>query len=421
MKTIQAATNLLNSTKIIREHSETLNQMTGVRFNVFDLLGHTSHENSHSLFIAELLNPRGSHGQGDDFLKAFLEKIKTSRSNSEGSVQFPFNSENSDTKNAGVITEHHLGPKDLVSGGRVDIFIKMGEQKIFVENKIYAGLQERQLERYLDPEKNAQVLFLTLGDEYNDRSSSEAQSIDPLRKRDRLFYVSYRTEIVTWLERCLEISSSKPTLRETIAQYLSLIKRLTGLGGNRYMNEQLKTMITRDSDNIEAFFELTECRHEMLTSVGERLQEIGRCVADRVEGLEWIESDFIFDKLWASLRFQTIDYKDRKLCIDFQFQKNYQNLRFGVSYTEENKEPQNALSISVSQLFQKEFGECESPSQWWAAIKPMNSPWRNWGSKQYADILSSDPNNQKLGEFGVLLLKELKRVKEVLDGAIEGC
>lgn len=44
------------------------------QFNVFEILKLQSNENrTHSAFIAELLNPHGSHLIGTTFLKLFLE------------------------------------------------------------------------------------------------------------------------------------------------------------------------------------------------------------------------------------------------------------------------------------------------------------------------------------------------------------
>ncbi len=48
----------------------------GADCNVFQLLRmEGSEDDLHSRFIAELLNPRGSHGQGDSFLRFFLETV----------------------------------------------------------------------------------------------------------------------------------------------------------------------------------------------------------------------------------------------------------------------------------------------------------------------------------------------------------
>ena len=48
----------------------------GENFNIFKTLGmQTSEVRLHSAFLAELLNPNGSHGLKDKFLKAFLNDV----------------------------------------------------------------------------------------------------------------------------------------------------------------------------------------------------------------------------------------------------------------------------------------------------------------------------------------------------------
>lgn len=42
--------------KIIAGHAE--------HFSIFDMLGQSSRELTHSAFIAQMLNPRGNHGMG---------------------------------------------------------------------------------------------------------------------------------------------------------------------------------------------------------------------------------------------------------------------------------------------------------------------------------------------------------------------
>ena len=45
----------------------------GYCFNIFNILGLSSNETrTHSAFLAELLNPQGSHGNGDSFLREFI-------------------------------------------------------------------------------------------------------------------------------------------------------------------------------------------------------------------------------------------------------------------------------------------------------------------------------------------------------------
>ena len=68
---------LLRFTKSHRSHTEALARATGEHFNIFQILrvGHLE-VTTHSPILAELLNPKGNHGQGAVFLGRFLEQFE---------------------------------------------------------------------------------------------------------------------------------------------------------------------------------------------------------------------------------------------------------------------------------------------------------------------------------------------------------
>jgi len=59
MNTLQ---NLLNQVTTITKKNAELLDATGGRFNLFRIFGVDHYENTHSAIIAELLNPKGTHG-----------------------------------------------------------------------------------------------------------------------------------------------------------------------------------------------------------------------------------------------------------------------------------------------------------------------------------------------------------------------
>jgi len=62
--------NLLYQVNAITAKYKKVIDLTGENFNIFRILKVESSEvKTHSAFIAELLNPNGSHGQKDTFLK----------------------------------------------------------------------------------------------------------------------------------------------------------------------------------------------------------------------------------------------------------------------------------------------------------------------------------------------------------------
>ena len=105
------------------------------KFNIFKILGIGRREvSTHSPMLGNLLNPKGSHGQGDAFLRLFVSML--------GIADF-------DTASARLELEYYIGRVTEKSGGRIDIVIldKDGNA-IFIENKIGAGDQKKQLQRY---------------------------------------------------------------------------------------------------------------------------------------------------------------------------------------------------------------------------------------------------------------------------------
>ena len=69
--------NLLTQVSSLSEKYDKILKETGEDFNIFKILKMESKEvKTHSAFLSELLNPKGSHGQNDIFLKLFIEVVK---------------------------------------------------------------------------------------------------------------------------------------------------------------------------------------------------------------------------------------------------------------------------------------------------------------------------------------------------------
>ena len=162
----------------------------GEFFNVFNTIGlRTEEVRLHSAFIAELLNPKGSHGLSQRFLQAFLEVI---------GVQDDY----FDHRRCpcGIITERWIGPKTEIEGGQIDIIIEDGKHAIIIENKIYAGDQTNQMLRYNNYGRKKfpdgyKLVYLTLDGHEPDKCSLGNAKFD-------YDTISYENEISKWLEKC---------------------------------------------------------------------------------------------------------------------------------------------------------------------------------------------------------------------------
>lgn len=210
---------LLKEVRQLQKHQKKINIIKGETFNIFSILGVETKENkTHSNFIAELLNPKGTHYFGTLFLEAFLKQIKYKG--------------NLDITTAKVVKEFNIGKRKIISGGRIDILIKDNfNNLISIENKIYAVDQDNQIIRYANYKKDKNdVYYLTLyGVDASETSvihEDENQTI-VLESGIDYFTLSYANNILEWLQQCQQIAVDIPQLRESIKQYILLIKRLT--------------------------------------------------------------------------------------------------------------------------------------------------------------------------------------------------
>lgn len=214
----------------------------GENFNIFNVLGLTSDETrTHSAFIAELLDPNGSHGLGNQFLQSFVDTIDCLKS------------WNFDTKSAKVHKELSIGGKneDCSEGGRIDIAVESNGKAIIIENKIYAGDQEKQLVRYYNYgitncSNGFRLLYLTL----NGDDASE-YSREKLVVNEDYYTVAYNHEIYDWLQRCIEFSARHSLVRETLIQYQNLINQLTMNSMDKNSQEELLKLMS-DPKNIDS-------------------------------------------------------------------------------------------------------------------------------------------------------------------------
>ncbi|SNR50933.1 PD-(D/E)XK nuclease superfamily protein [Lutibacter agarilyticus] len=253
--TCKKLTSLLSTTKRIVKHNKELTIAKGEHFNLFSVLDIETKENkTHSAFLTELLNPDGSHQMGDVFLKLFLEILVPVVTNDNEEDKTTLKISQFNTSNPFVKAEYSIGKINLyekegedvsmAKGGRIDIYLKdINNTIICIENKIHAGDQPKQIQRYYNHNTSKNTVFhLTLkGGDPSKESKLELSS------GEDFYNISYREHIVQWLELCLKEVSNFTYLREAINQYILLIKKLTHTMNKEQEKELLEIMMA----NIE--------------------------------------------------------------------------------------------------------------------------------------------------------------------------
>ncbi|NME36671.1 MULTISPECIES: PD-(D/E)XK nuclease family protein [Fusobacterium] len=223
-------------------------------FNIFSILRDEWDEvNLHSRFIGELFRNKN---YGNKFIEIFLEKIEV---------------EIQDIENIEIFTEY-----SVAQNGRIDILIKFIDKNkdkkvLIVENKIYAGDQEEQLKRYYNAMKKEgykneeiEIIYLTLNGDEPSKDSTKGLS-DEIKNKIKI--ISYKNEIIDWIEDCIKEVALVPVIRETLFQYENLLKKLTGKGEKNLRNE-LKELVLSNEKYVEAVYSLSD----ILTDIKEELQ-----------------------------------------------------------------------------------------------------------------------------------------------------
>lgn len=215
-------------------------------FNVFSVLRAESDEvNLHSRFLAALLRHRKSRDAPLRNLEDFLRSVV----------------DIGDFRLDGVEIERERHG--------IDILIRnpTSREAVVIENKIWARDQHRQLARYAEQmEKDGYrvrcLLYLTLDGSNPDEGSADGRAVTP---------VSYR-EIIPWLERCQERAYDEPAMRESVAQYIHLIRKLTDTDLKGAYMKALKELIL-ENNNLVLVHDLSEAMFEAKVSLWTKFWE----------------------------------------------------------------------------------------------------------------------------------------------------
>lgn len=281
---------ILKQSDQIITHQRELEEIRGEKFNVFSILSmETKEDATHSAFIGELLDPKGSHMMGAVFLEQFLKAIQ--------------HEANINASSATVIREFYIGKVDFEqrTGGRIDILIKDNSgQTISIENKIYAGDQRFQVERYVNYNKSKnKVYYLTLtGDEPSEISKGDLSSKTDFK------CLSYSNDIIDWLEVCQMQAVSKPVIRESIRQYILLLKKLTHQLPDNEMENKIIKLIS--SSYLPARTLANSIEKAEILAADELLNEIEKLLIDEKDE-NWIVGTDDISKKWNGLNYRRKD------------------------------------------------------------------------------------------------------------------
>lgn len=346
---------LLDQVTALNTHYKKINSLTGENFNIFRILNLESSEvRLHSAFLAALLNPKGSHGQRDTFLKLFIK-------------QFCFKQNAINPATCKVEVEKQTGfiSQDHTEGGRIDIIVsdKSGNH-IIIENKIYAGDQRNQLKRYYNHSPKADLIYLTLdGKEPNENSYGN------LISNTHFKCYSYKSDILHWLEECRKEVAVYPIVRESITQYINLIKHLTNQTLNHNMQQELSQLLKA---NLEASFMIAD---NLDNALADALKDFIPELTSMCNGLDLTcKSSIDFNKNYTGIWIGKNEWQ--YVNIGFQFQSYDKDLIYGFSTK------QNPDKLPIPATLRKQLNTMPNNTHkingWWPWFRKLEEPYNNW-------------------------------------------
>lgn len=380
MEKLQGLLNSVNA--ILREEKvkkeESLRR--GERFNMFQVCGVDHYEVMHSAIIASFLDPKGSHGQMDKYLKAFLLTV-----NDQTEIE---------TSSCSVYTEY------VTKDGRIDILIEDKKGKaIIIENKVYASDQSEQLKRYdkFSKEKykegNYTIYYLTLDE--HDASDDSGKGINYTR-------ISYKEHILNWIGDCIKESATTPLIRETLIQYRNHIKQLTNQDMDTENREKMIEILT-SSNNIDTTIEILKKASDIYKQVRQNFINKLKAFTEE-EGLRFVYDEGIIglsNNCW--IRITDDNYKGVEFRIgvskhtnndgfrmDFITNPPIENIEGQKKFWDQGYDPTNANPVGWTYLWSS--SGMQNSGMWWRwdhmnTIEDMiNGEMLEYFKKQIKDI-----------------------------------
>lgn len=229
-----------------------------LRFNLLSIIEKDRDEaHVHSKVIYNLLSQDWGKKDKETFLTLFLKEIG-------------IEDENIYDKNWEVTREKAFD-LDTIKG-RLDFEIKSKDCIYIIEMKIDAGDQPEQLIRYQEfakeQHKKYKIFYLTLdGHNASKKSIGEEENLEENQKVEYT-NISFKEEILNWLENCLKLVEGKENKLACINQYIASINKILG-----EKDTKIKDNILKSTEDIKTAITIYEKLNENLQKVLESFFE----------------------------------------------------------------------------------------------------------------------------------------------------
>jgi hypothetical protein len=329
-------------------------------------------ENRLSRAIAELLNPSGTHGQGDEFLKLFLQRLPTVKTGnlSKSEVQ----------REACTYTIAR-------QKRRIDILAK-GKNPAWgvgIENKPWAGEQNEQLRDYTEHLKNQfgqNFVLLRIAGADGEPTSLDTITCKTMSAEGKFCTWRYHVELASWLEDCGRRCKSP-----RVVTFIDELTRYIGVEfGNRptnvlnFMTQKLipvlEKLLAEDAGHIRAFAEAVEAfpvlRHHWVTDL---FNEVKTRVEQKL-GAGWhadwdpdpfVETNYAKFRVWHDTWGSWY-----RICLESQPKER--RVILGIQHRQNLRRD----SKVCSELKRLGWGDDPANEEWWEGCSPLEEPFTDW-------------------------------------------
>lgn len=398
MKDIKNIKYLLRDINIVRKKYEE-REKNEDNFNMFTILRKESDEvYLHSRFLSALLDPNGPHRLGTIFLNSFLDRIGSDFDYEEKSLEvYPNNQNRSEYK-------------------EIDIcFIDRAVEKaVMIENKIYhqdTNHEDKgQLENYYGrlieedkiPEDGIEVYYLTLDGHEPSEDSVKLSGKYP-KLQNKVKCISYSVEILEWLRTIVKECYNKPSLRESIIQYIKIVENMTNNNLSVDEIKELSNLIGDNEENLQSTKVLLDnFSHIKWYTIHDFWEELTAEFVNRGFEIQYkVKNEDIDNLVHGSQKTRKVDLeikiKDKNIPI--WIKNEYDEWLFwGIYMDEENKIPKSLIS-KINKLTSVHSG-FESDEYWLC--------YKYFGDVEQEKICFSDFSCE--GTFKLISMKYRKEI-----------
>lgn len=372
-------------------------------FNVFSAL--RVNEVRLSAMLAELLDPRGRHGQGARFLDLFLgrlERLTTQRT--VGAHVAALRSAWSDEGKIRIVTEHRTD-RSADPHRRLDILIEGAGWCVGIENKPWAADQPAQLEDYANDlaarchDKHWILLYLSAdGAQPAEQSIPEAKR-RPMQECGHYHALSYRDDISDWLRACVTAAEAE-RVRGVLRDFAAYVESKFTKGAGRREALRMDEIVTHALANeahcevaVRVGHALPRLRDRLLQLLSVRVSELVTASGHytvATDGVNWAEA--------PSTRYAGLSYRSRhwpaRIAVRLEAEgAGATNCIFGV--VAPSGPVQDDLRKRLSDRCSEVLGEHKTSADW-ACYRSLDGLQRDLGGEDALVAMSQKTGRERL-------------------------